>query len=350
MRAVTSAPRLLVCLIGMLAVAVGLAAIGAEPASAAGGSGWSGGCNPYVAGNLVPVPCSAAWNGGGTGAGGSGAGGSGAGGGATLSNMCASTVLGATQAMSLGLSWPPPPGENWALRQCLVGLTWAPLAVVVISVIGAQAVTPQQLLVSAIGELHVPSLQPVTAPPRGHDGLVGLPEWFWISAGNWRARTLTVATGPVWATVTAAPVGLTLRPGGGLSPVTCAGPGTAYNPQESSNAQHSQCSYTYLSPSTGQPGDAYRASVTVTWRVTWTGSGGAGGVLAAALPISVSVNIPVAQGEALVTNSLAPPTRRESVPRTSPSLISRSVEQVVAAAMAWRPADYAGCRGATGQR
>jgi hypothetical protein len=84
--------------------------------------------------------------------------------------------------------------------------------------------------------------------------------------------------------------------------VSCAGPGTAYNPNQPPTAQHTDCSYTYLRPSTGQPGSAYRALVTVTWIVTWTGSGGAGGVLAAALPVSVGIAIPIAQGEALVTN------------------------------------------------
>jgi hypothetical protein len=58
----------------------------------------------------------------------------------------------------------------------------------------------------------------------------------------------------------------------------------------------------YQQPSVSQPGHAYQASVVVTWRVTWTGSGGAGGVLNAGLPITFSFALPVAQGEALVSN------------------------------------------------
>jgi hypothetical protein len=111
-----------------------------------------------------------------------------------------------------------------------------------------------------------------------------------------------VTAGPVWADVTAAPVGLTFRPGPGLRPVSCVGPGITYNPNEPSTEQHTDCSYTYTRPSTRQPGDAYPASLTVTWLVTWTGSGGAGGVLDAALPVSVGIAVPIAQGEALVTN------------------------------------------------
>ncbi len=111
-----------------------------------------------------------------------------------------------------------------------------------------------------------------------------------------------MSAGPVWASVTAVPVGLTFAPGGGLSPVSCAGPGTAYNPRRPAAAQHTDCSYTYVQPSVGQPGHAYQASVTVTWRVSWTGSGVAGGLLDAALPVTVDFAVPVAQGEALVTS------------------------------------------------
>jgi hypothetical protein len=123
-----------------------------------------------------------------------------------------------------------------------------------------------------------------------------------MTSRDWHARTVTVTAGPVWAAVTAAPIGLTFRPGAGLSAMSCAGPGTPYNPNEPSTAQHTDCSYTYLRPSTGQPGNAYQASMTVTWLVTWTGSGGAGGVLDAALPVAVRIAVPIAQGEALVTN------------------------------------------------
>ncbi len=105
----------------------------------------------------------------------------------------------------------------------------------------------------------------------------------------------------MWATVTATPSGLTFAPGGGLAAVSCAGPGTAYDPGRPALAQHTGCSYTYEQPSAGQPGNAYQASVTVSWRISWTGSGGQGGVLTAALPLPVSFELRVAQGEALVS-------------------------------------------------
>jgi hypothetical protein len=283
-----------------LILAAGFALAGSWPAAAsAGGSGnGGGGCDPYIDGTVVPVPCS---SGGGTGgAAGGAAGGSG---GSTVNHTCTFVPLNEAQAKNLGLSWPPPKGQHWALMDCIGGATGTgPQAVLVSNATGAPRVTPQQLLVQALGELNVPYLQPATAPPRGADGLVGLPEWFWVPAGEWHARTVTVAAGPVWATAVAAPVSLAFQPGAGLSPLTCAGPGVAYNRHKPAFEQHTACSYTYQRPSAGLPESAYHASLTVTWRISWTGSGGAGGVLDAALGVPVGFTIPVAQGEALVTN------------------------------------------------
>jgi hypothetical protein len=277
--------------LAMLALTACLTAAGAAPVAAGGG-----GCDPYVDGTVIPVPCS-------SGSGNGGDNGSGGGGASTVNNSCSITVLDKAQARDLGLSWPPPTGQSWALLDCLWGPTGPiPQAVLVSNATGAPAITPHQLLVSALGELQIPYLGPRTAPPRGHAGLVGLPEWFWIPADDWHARDVTVSAGPVWASVTAVPVGLTFAPGSGISPVSCAGPGAAYNRRKPAAVQHTDCSYTYVQPSVGQPGNAYQASVTVTWRISWTGSGGAGGLLDAALPVPVGFAVPVAQGEALVSS------------------------------------------------
>jgi hypothetical protein len=263
-----------------------------RPAAAADASG----CDPYVNGTVVPVPCS---SGGGSGA----AEGAPSTGGTSLSYTCSMTPLDQAQAQNLGLDWPPPAGEGWALLDCLGGAIGSgPQAVLVETATGLPQVTARQLMLQALGELRVPSLRPGTAPPTGSDGLVGLPEWFWIPAATWHPLSVTVSAGPVWATVMATPIRLTFDPGGGIGPVSCPGPGTAYDPASPAAAQHTDCSYTYARPSAGLPGNVYQASVTVTWQVTWTGSGGAGGVLAAALSVPVGFTIPVAQGEALVTS------------------------------------------------
>ena len=252
--------RAIVGVFATLILTVSCALTGSWPAAASGGGNGTGsaGCDPYIDGTIVLLPCSSR-----VGTGGSGSEGGHLGAGATGTGPRGALISNAAPAPHI---------------------------------------TPQQLLVQALGELNVPYLQPATAPPRGTAGLVGLPEWFWVPAGQWHARSVTVTAGPVWATAVAAPVGLAFQPSAGLSPVTCAGPGTAYDIRKPSIQQHTDCFYTYQRPSAGQPDNVYHASLTVIWRVSWTGSGAAGGVLDAALGVPVGLTIPVAQGEALVTS------------------------------------------------
>lgn len=252
-----------------------------------------GSCGPYVDGNVVQVPCLSV-----SGTAGS-AGTSGGGSGSATTSTCVTVVYSPAQVQQLGLG-PAPAGQAWGELAC-GGTLPGVVAILVSATTGAPQVTPQQLMIQAYGELRVPSLTPATAPPVGRDALVGLPEWFWVPSAGWHPRSVTVSAGPVWATVTATPDGVTVEPGAGISPVTCQGPGTAYDPGKPSASQHTDCSYTYVQPSAGLPGNVYQASVSITWRVDWVGSGGAGGVLAPALSLPVAVTIPVAQGEALVT-------------------------------------------------
>ncbi|HEY2261254.1 MAG TPA: hypothetical protein VGI96_01365 [Streptosporangiaceae bacterium] len=158
-------------------------------------------------------------------------------------------------------------------------------------------VTPQQLLAWAQSQLKLPLPGVQTAPPRGSDGLVGLPEWFWVSPAQWHPATARVAVGAVWAQVTARPASITVRPGTGTT-LTCGGAGTVYNPHLPAQAQHSTCTWTYSQSSDGLPGNAYPASVTVTWDASWQGSGGAGGALAPAGQ-TAAVAVPVAEAQAL---------------------------------------------------
>jgi hypothetical protein len=275
------------------------AAAAASAAAAARAASGGGGCDPYVDGTVVPVPCSS-----GSGSSGSpGSPGSSGGGGSSINNKCTMQPIDEAQAQGLGLAWPPPKGQHWALLDCFGGNVGpGPQAVLVNNVTGAPQITPQQLLVQALRELKVPTLSPATAPPRGKDGLVGLPEWFWVPDAQWHARSVTVTAGPVWATATAMPVSLTIQPGAGLGTVSCTGPGTAYDSAKPATGQQTSCSYIYPQPSAGLPGNAYQVTVTVTWRISWTGSGGAGGVLDPALTMPAGFALQVAQGEALVTS------------------------------------------------
>jgi hypothetical protein len=228
------------------------------------------------------VVCS---NGGGSG------GGPGSGGGGKFT--CTLTPLSPSQIAFLGLP-APPDGEKWEAITCPGNQPFG--GVTLVSANGTPAVTPQELLQVAMSELKVPVLRPRTAPPLGTDGLVGLPEWYWIPRG-WRPINVTVSAGPVWATVTAKPVNLTFDPGGGQGGSSCTGPGTSYQAGGGQGA----CTYTYGQSSATQPGGKYAAAVTVTWLVTWTGSGGVGGTLNAGLQVAFPFSLRVAEGQALVT-------------------------------------------------
>lgn len=211
--------------------------------------------------------------------------------------VCGLTPLSASQQSFLGLP-EPPRGEHWAAITCTGDQPFG--GVVLVGRPGRPAVTPAELLQVAIGRLRVPALPAQTAPPRGKPGLVGLPEWFWVPHGRWHPVSVTVTAGPVRATATATPLRLTFSPGAGLTGASCAGPGTAFRP--AAGQPQSDCSYTYGQSSALQPGGAYQAAVIATWRVSWTGSGGTGGVLDPDLQVSAPIQLRVAEGQALVTN------------------------------------------------
>jgi hypothetical protein len=216
-------------------------------------------------------------------------------------SACTLVPLSQQQAQFLGLQWPAPKGHTWEAITCPGAQPFGGVTLVD-NATGAPAVTPQQLSLIAIGDLIIPQLKVWTAPPPNRDGLVGLPEWFWIPAGWGTVQTPPVTAGPVWAVAKAVPTKIIFNPGGGLPGVTCKGPGTAYQPDVPLADQHTDCSYLYQQPSAGQPGNAYAASVTVLWNVSWFGSGHAGGTVATGRPTTTAVPLRIAAGEALVTN------------------------------------------------
>jgi hypothetical protein len=221
-------------------------------------------------------------------------------GGNTSTSKCSLVPLGEAQVKFLGLQWPAPKGQTWEVVTC-PGPQPFTAVVLVNNATGAPAVSPQQLAQIAIAELIIPVLQPRTAPPRGRDGLVGLPEWFWIPRAAWGPVSKTVTAGPVWARATAVPVSIEFDAGGGQGGSTCRGPGTAYNPALPLSSQHTTCFFTYKQPSAGRPGNVYAAAVTVLWNVFWVGSGNTGGPVANGRPVTTPLTLRVAAGEALVT-------------------------------------------------
>jgi hypothetical protein len=160
------------------------------------------------------------------------------------------------------------------------------------------SVTPQELAQAAWKNLGLPIPAVHTAPPRGAQGLVGLPEWVWVPHNQWHATSRRTSTGAVWAQVTATPQRLIIKPGSDLPPMSCDGPGTTYDPAKPSSTQHTDCSYTYRRSSAAEPGAAYRVTVTVVWSGAWTGSGGASGTLPD-ISRSTAFGLKVAEGQGL---------------------------------------------------
>ncbi len=197
---------------------------------------------------------------------------------------------------------PPAKGYQWDIMTC-PGSACGSLGGQLVQVntkTGTPSISPVELLKIAIGELSVPALAAKTAPPMGKNGLVGLPEWFWIPRSEWKPISITVTAGPVFAVATASPATLTYVPGGGLGSVSCAGPGTAFVRGTAASSQRTSCSYTYDQPSAHQPGSAYQAALVVTWTISWTGSGGAGGTITTGYTTGTAFGVRVAQAEALV--------------------------------------------------
>jgi hypothetical protein len=162
----------------------------------------------------------------------------------------------------------------------------------------APTVSPAQLAALAYQQLVIPVPTISTAPPRGHDGLVGLPEFFWADRAQWRPLNRRAEAGGVWAEVTAVPSRLVVRPGDGSS-VACAGPGVPYDLGRSPDAQDTGCTHLYQRSSAGLANSAYSVTANAVWTATWVGSGGSGGALP---PTTRSVSFPlrVAEGQALV--------------------------------------------------
>ncbi|MGF7235110.1 MAG: hypothetical protein ACQSGP_09145 [Frankia sp.] len=88
---------------------------------------------------------------------------------------------------------------------------------------------------------------------------------------------------------------MSFDPGDGSAPVVCPGGGTPYDPAVAYTAQVSDCWHVYSTPS---PGAGFRLRATVTWSATWTGAGGAGGVLPA-VAVNAAVQVPVQEMQAV---------------------------------------------------
>lgn len=138
-----------------------------------------------------------------------------------------------------------------------------------------------------------------TSPSAEDDQLVGVPTWLWVGDA-WAPLTATASLPGVSVTVTATPESVVWEMGNG-DRVVCRGAGMAYDPSRPDGEQSTDCSYTYDRASGHQPGERYRVTATMTWQVSWTVSGAAGGGSLGALSRSTTFGLRVTEAQALNT-------------------------------------------------
>lgn len=166
----------------------------------------------------------------------------------------------------------------------------------------AQLTLPAPVVLAqlAVRYLRLPGPVIRSSPAPEAFQLTELPTWLWVAPAAWHPQSRTVQVPGESVTVTATPVSAAWSMGDGAT-VTCKGPGTPYsggNPAASSPT----CGHTYDRSSAGQPAGTYQVTVTVTWNITWTGTGGAGGALAP-LDTVAAAGFRVAESQALDTGS-----------------------------------------------
>ena len=188
---------------------------------------------------------------------------------------------------------------------------------------GAPPVDPYSLALQAERSIVLPDPAIETNPVTS---VVNFATWLWIDPSAWHVYQVTAAAGPVSATASAVPTSVTWSMGDGGS-VTCPGPGVPYQPAIASSVQATDCSYRYSVSSAGQPsadGDpndgAFRVTATISWSVSWSAQGAAGGGGLPSLTTSASASLRVEQVESLDTSLMIPD--RSSRPQPTGSLES----------------------------
>jgi hypothetical protein len=178
---------------------------------------------------------------------------------------------------------------------CPIGVGGAPPAGGGAPVLPAPGVLAQL----AVRYLRLPDPVIRSSPAPGALQLTRLPVWLWVAANAWQPQSKTAQVPGESVTATATPVSAAWSTGDGAT-VTCKGPGTPYGGGDPAAASPT-CGHTYDRSSAGQPGGAYRVTVTITWDITWEGTGGAGGALPP-LQTVAAAEFRVAESQALNTS------------------------------------------------
>ncbi len=198
--------------------------------------------------------------------------------GVVLYNLCNGPVQYAFAASAAAAPPPPPPPPNPA-------------------VLAQQAYTQLALPKPTLGRS--PDLAKGD-PAKGGQSYTIVNLWtrYFTDPATWAPASRTVTLRGVFATVTATPTALMFDPGDGNAAVFCAGPGAPWSEADGFNLpSEGECGYQYkkveATPIVG--------TESISWTVSWIGSGGSGGQFPAATT-SASSQFIVEQIQIVVKN------------------------------------------------
>ena len=126
-------------------------------------------------------------------------------------------------------------------------------------------VAPEVIRDVAAARLEPPAPVPVTSPPLSRQTFVRVPTWLWLDAATWVPIEVSETRGLTTVTVRATPTHVRWLMGDGA--VTCFGPGVVW--VSGLSEEDTDCSYTYVHSSYGEPEGRFEASVAVTWEFEW---------------------------------------------------------------------------------
>lgn len=149
--------------------------------------------------------------------------------------------------------------------------------------------TPGQAAQILVASFQLQGIDPGMVPryDQGQEGTVGMPVWMWVRNTSdtlaWGPYTRSEQIGGLAMSATARVASVTWHMGDGKT-VVCTGPGTPY--QEAYGKQPSpDCGYKYTSRGT------YQVTAVTNWEVSWTGPGGASGMIPTTTQTTVDVPV-----------------------------------------------------------
>ena len=138
---------------------------------------------------------------------------------------------------------------------------------------------PGVLAQLAVRYLRLPDPVIRSSPAPGALQLTELPTWLWVAPAVWQPRVEDSA-GPRRVGHRDRDPGVGVLADGRRQDGHLPRPRHRRTPRVTIPRQRSPtCGYTYTRSSAGQPHAAYHVTATITWDITWTGPGGAGGAL-----------------------------------------------------------------------